>query len=347
MPDNDEIFEDIVTRQVLSMRLDAKIREDILKDLKKLEKKIIQEISDSDPSGQSFRSKRLNALLKSVRVLIEDAYEEISENFKESVVEFIRLEALKTEKVLASTVQVSTTAISVEKLKQIYSDTLINGAPSSEWWNRQSEKTRQLFEDNMREGLLRGETNEELIRRVRGSKAFKFSDGIFNTSRKEAEALVRTSVQSVANAARLSTFDANDDIISSYRHISTLDSKTSDTCIARDGLRWKADKKRTPIGHKIPFRQPPLHWNCRSTIIPEIEGVNLLDNAERASVDGPVKASITFDEFLKSKTKGFQDDLLGKGKAELWRKKKITLRQLVDQSGNPLTLAELKSKYDK
>lgn len=345
--DNDEIFEDIVTRQVLSMRIDAQFREEVVRDLKKLEKKILQEIIDSGLGSETFKVKRLNSLLKSVKEIIDDSYIEIEENFKENITEFIKLESAKTGAVVESVVGVSTTAITAEKINKIYSDSLIQGAPSADWWNRQSEKTKQLFEDNMREGLLRGETNEQLVRRVRGSKAFKFTDGIMETSRKDASALVRTSVQAVANEARFSTFENNSDIISSYRHISTLDSRTSEECIVRDGLRWKNDKKRTPIGHNIPFRVPPIHWNCRSTIIPEIKGVNLIETAERASVDGPVPASTTFNEFLKSKSEGFQNDLLGKGKAELWRKGKITLRQLLDQSGNPLTLAELKTRYEK
>jgi hypothetical protein len=37
--------------------------------------------------------------------------------------------------------------------------------------------------------------------------------------------------------------------------------------------------------------------------------------------------------------------MLGKGRAELWRSGKITLNQLLDQRGNPLTLAELRSQY--
>jgi hypothetical protein len=37
--------------------------------------------------------------------------------------------------------------------------------------------------------------------------------------------------------------------------------------------------------------------------------------------------------------------MLGKGRAELWRSGKITLNQLLDQRGNPLTLAQLQSRY--
>ena len=40
---------------------------------------------------------------------------------------------------------------------------------------------------------------------------------------------------------------------------------------------------------------------------------------ERASADGPVKASITFEEFLERMGTAFQDETLGPGRAQLWR----------------------------
>lgn len=66
----------------------------------------------------------------------------------------------------------------------------------------------------------------------------------------------------------------------------------------------------------------------------------------RASIDGEVAADLTFDDFLKGKPKAFADEMLGKGKAELWRDGKITLQQLLDQRGNPLTLTQLRQRYN-
>ena len=50
----------------------------------------------------------------------------------------------------------------------------------------------------------------------------------------------------------------------------------------------------------------------------------------------------TMDQFLKMHDKEWQDKMLGKGKAQLWRDGKITLSQLVDGSGRPLRLDELR-----
>ena len=342
---NDEIFEEIITRQLRSLRIDAQFRKEALKDLKKLEKELVAKLQNSDINGTSFQINRLNALLRSVKQSIKNTYASLDKNLEKNVTEYVRLESEKTAKILNTVVGASTTALPPAKIKAIYSNVLIEGSPSSEWWSRQEVKLQQMFSDNIKEGLLRGETNQQLVQRIRGTRAFNFTNGVMNTSRRDAETLIRSSVQAVANKARFDTFEANSDLVSSFRQVSTLDGQTTDICIVRDGLRWKNNAAKTPIGHNIPFRLTPLHWNCRSTHIAELKGVSLPDDAERASVDGPVKASVTFNDFLKNKDKAFQDDLLGVGKAKLWRSNKITLRQLLDQSGNPLTLTQLEAKY--
>jgi hypothetical protein len=73
----------------------------------------------------------------------------------------------------------------------------------------------------------------------------------------------------------------------------------------------------------------------------------LSDNT-RASMEGQVNDK-TFADWLKRKTETdptFADRTLGKGRAELWRNNKITMDQMIS-GGKPLSLAELKAKYDK
>lgn len=344
MNSNNEIFEDIVTRQLQSLRLDASFRQDVIKDLNKLEKILVDRVSESE-IGDSYTAKRLNELLKSVRNSIKDVYFVVNEDLEQKLTEYVTLESQQTNKILDNVLELDSVVLPINKINKIYSKTLIQGAPSSEWWERQSVKIQQLFEDNIRQGLLLGETTQQLVQRVRGTKAFNYTNGIMNVARNDAEALVRSSVQSVSNAARFETMESNLDIIEKYRYVSTLDSRTTDQCIARDGLEWYAATKES-IGHSIAFQIPPIHWNCRSTIIPVTIGSDLNSEAKRASPDGPVSAKTTFKDFLDGKSKAFQEETLGKGKAQLYREGKITIRQLLDQSGNPLTLAELKQKYN-
>lgn len=66
---------------------------------------------------------------------------------------------------------------------------------------------------------------------------------------------------------------------------------------------------------------------------------------QRASESGPVKGNVSFQQFLDRKDAAWQDEVLGPGRAQLYRDKKLTLEQLLDARGQELTLAELKTKY--
>ncbi|MDY0626702.1 phage head morphogenesis protein, partial [Pasteurella multocida] len=171
-------------------------------------------------------------------------------------------------------------------------------------------------------------------------------------SRRSAETLVRTAVMKVNDEAHKLLRDENMDIIKGEQHISTLDTRTSEVCRARDGLVWDLNQK--PVGdHKVPYQRPPLHPNCRSTLRLIMKSwrelgfdVDEIPESTRASMDGQVKANITYEDWLKNKTKAQQDEILGKGKAELWRNGVITFRDMLDQSGRPLTLADLRAKFN-
>jgi hypothetical protein len=63
----------------------------------------------------------------------------------------------------------------------------------------------------------------------------------------------------------------------------------------------------------------------------------------RASDLGQIANDTSFTSFLDRHDSTYIDNLLGKGKSELYRSGKITLRDLVSQNGRPLTLAQLQA----
>ena len=93
--------------------------------------------------------------------------------------------------------------------------------------------------------------------------------------------------------------------------------------------------------------------NCRCTLTPLLKsweelGMDLpeFDPSTRASMDGQVSDTLDFKEWFDSKGAAFQAKWLGPGRYELWQKGKITFRDLVDQNGRELTLAQLKELVD-
>ena len=111
---------------------------------------------------------------------------------------------------------------------------------------------------------------------------------------------------------------------------------------------WESST-RERVGHELKFSIPPEHFNCRCILSPVVATFRELgfDIEEppagtRASMDGQVPATFAFKDWLATKSHDEQDNMLGPGRADLWRKGKITLEQLIDGHGRELTLDELR-----
>ena len=86
----------------------------------------------------------------------------------------------------------------------------------------------------------------------------------------QAKTLTRTAITSTQAAATRKVVDANRDIIEGYMFTAILDSRTSPICSHHNGIVYDIDDKRF---------EPPLHWNCRSSLIPIVKSKNkLLDS---------------------------------------------------------------------
>lgn len=192
-----------------------------------------------------------------------------------------------------------------------------------------SRQGANLVVEQIRDSIVLGDTTQQLTSKIRG---------LIPTQQRKAATIARTAVNHVSTQARKETAKDNDDILEGYKWVSTLDSLTSLICMSRDGVIYK-DFDNDP--------KPPAHFNCRSTITfkvkPEFD-LGADDVGERPSI-GPngtkkVKGDVTYDQWLRRQPKSFQDQVLGKGRAELFRGG-LTLDKFVDDRGNTLTLAQL------
>lgn len=241
-----------------------------------------------------------------------------------------------------------------KQIQRIAEEVLIQGAPSADWWKKQNANLRDKFIRQMNEGVAQNETIAELIRRVRGTKAAGYSDGIMEASQRDAEALVRTSIQAAANGARLRQYEASE-AIKALQHLSTLDSRTTLICMARDNLMWDKETKRPLGGHNKRFLNPPLHFKCRSTIIGLVHSLAELErlgfripDSTRASMDGAdannvqrVSSAVNYEEWLRTKPEEFQLKQLGRARYDLWKSGQLPFTMLIDQSNRPLLVSEL------
>jgi SPP1 gp7 family putative phage head morphogenesis protein len=333
---NKDLLDSTVALHLDLERVSAGVRRDIVAMLKTLEKELTAKVATTD-----WSKARIARQIKEAQAIIADVYEQAAGTAQEATLTAAQVTASSTVGALTVAVggQVEIVLPTLDYLETLAGNAIIQGATQAQWWARQSGDVAWRFQTAVRQGLVAAETTPQIVRRVRE---------VMDVSRRNAEALVRTSVQTVANDTREKLFNNHGDVIASKEWNAALDLRTCPTCGPRDGKRWTLDN--TPIGHAIPYSVPPKHWRCRCSMVPVLKtwrelGINIneMPDSTRASMEGQVSDK-TFADWLARQNPGKIESVLGKGRADLWRNKTITLDQLLS-NGEPLSLAELKAKY--
>ena len=142
--------------------------------------------------------------------------------------------------------------------------TLPNGSTVSKAFRGIAESQAELFTKTVQSGFLAGDSGPQMARRLKGR--LKFADfgplsvrqlaqaggQLTAVANHQVNALVRTSVNQVANAISQATYKANAEITEKYKYVATLDSRTSARCRALDQQVFDYGKGPTP----------PQHFNC-------------------------------------------------------------------------------------
>lgn len=285
-------------------------------------------------------TKRLEDMLFELRVLNAGVYSRVGKELEKELTSFAQYEMEYQAKAMERAVPLVLAAKipPASFLKAIVTERPFQGVLLKDWVSGMASARIDRISQAIKIGLVESETLDKIVRRIRGSAVLKFADGILNISRRSAQTMVRTAVNHVSTQAREETYSANSDLISGVQWVSTLDGRTSPVCRARDGKIFEPDKGP----------RPPAHHGCRSTTIPILKSwqelgidANEATPGIRASMDGAVPADTTYGDFLKRKGAAFQDDVMGKAKAEAFRKG-LPLDGFVDASGKEYNLDQLR-----
>ncbi|MFW9310876.1 minor capsid protein [Glaesserella parasuis] len=333
---NSRIAYALTDRKILHFRYDAHLRQQVMKQLSKTQRELLNRLAAA--GMDALPKKQLDTLLKELKQEVAKVYQEMTAYTQDELSGFFAAETQHIHQLYNDEVGFDFfNQVPEYKQKANKTATIIAGSPLEDWWAKQGNDFAFKFEGIIRQGLLDGQQTSQMITDVKH---------LMNTSRRHAETLVITAVAKVADKAHQALRDENLDILAGEKHLSTLDTRTSTVCQLRDGLMWDLDKK--PIDHDVPYQRPPLHPRCRSILQLVTKswkelGIDAeeMPSSTRASQDSPVSEQINYENWLKSKSPGQQDQVLGKGKAGLWRRGVITFADMLDQSGRPLTLKDL------
>ena len=181
-------------------------------------------------------------------------------------------------------------------------------------------------------GFVNGQTADEIVRSLRGTKSAGFTDGLFNTSRHHLETTIRTALSHAVSYTVAAFRALNPTIIKAVVWLSVLDTATSSWCIARAGKRYTADEAHRPIGHVYDWGAGPgrYHYNCRSTSAP--------------LVAGEVPNANSFANWLSRQSAARQDEVLGPTRGGMYRRGQVSVEGFLNNRGRLLTLEQLRAR---
>ena len=333
---NDQLADEFCLHTVTLLRVAAGLCQPVFAILDQLQASLVAEIA-AGAARPSPEGGRLNALLKQARANMRAAYKVACKTTEAALCKVAAVEQQKTASVVnkGAGATVMNAALNEEQLQKIASDTLLAGRFPWQWWLGQETALAGKFEATVRDGVAKHEGVDKLVLRVRGTKAANHADGIMSLARRNAETLVRALVHTVASQTRLLVCGQNAGPAGPVRAVTlraTLDPKsTTDRCQALNGLQWSLPGYE-PVGHEQPFPGPFLHFGCRSTWLPVL--------------DGPPAPTESAAQFL-DRHDAELDTLLGPARAGAWRKGKLEPAEaLSGQHQRPLSVAALQSNVD-
>lgn len=183
-------------------------------------------------------------------------------------------------------------------------------------------------------------TIERIIRdnpkATRAQIAEMAANAIPMTSNK-VKTLARTLVTQVENSASERVMAANSDILVGYRFTAILDSRTSNICMSHNGKVYKLGEVRY---------RPPLHWNCRSFLVPVLQKGAKISSPR---VTGPIPdvgdtpGEEGFSDWLRRQPPKVQMDLLGgEDQMTLFQRGKIAVSEFFTVAGKKMSLEKLR-----
>jgi SPP1 gp7 family putative phage head morphogenesis protein len=376
---NETYFDAAIRRAVQVRRFQAGEVKRMISLLEEADRELVRKLRRRLPGVGSFRTNRFQELLKSVREDRDLLMRKFRGKLNADLPGLARTEADAEIAMMdaAIPVEVGFASVDMHQLRAAISSKPFNGKLLREWHQSLKMADRRNLEQAIRLGVVQGESVPTMVQRVAGTRAANFRDGVLSITRRNAEAVVRTAVNHTSNQARQLVHEANSDIVTAERWVSTLDGRTSPICRSRDG-------KVAPVGNNplppdaIPLHpssaRPPAHVGCRSVMVaifgtefvaPERPFVRDTRTGRRRQLDfrkearrtgrsvqavrkewtdaniGRVPAKTTYQQWLNRQPAGFQDEVLGKTKGALFRRGDLKIDQFVDRAGNELSLSQL------
>lgn len=360
---NEQIRDALIRRQTRVLRTSVTLGKDMRRllslvdgDLRNLIEERANPLTGNRRKFGKTRTMRVNALMQAIRDLQKPTYRQINKEIREQMVEIATLEAVFTADTITAAlpVVVNLSLPNSSLLNAIATKQPFQGRILEKWVRDLNNTDTNRMMDQIRIGMVNGEGEKEITRRIFGTASQNFRDGTRSLTKRNVEGISRTAINFITNSARQEVYAANRAIIPKEIYVATLDGRTTLQCMGLDGQIF--NNGEGPV--------PPVHFNCRSLRVPAVDGKLIgerpavattkqmmegLNRKERRALTnkltGTVPATESYQKFLKKQPVGFQNDVLGKSKATLFRKGGLTVDKFTDPRGKPFTLSDLRRDH--
>jgi SPP1 gp7 family putative phage head morphogenesis protein len=380
MPANTRYFDAALRHQTAVRNLTTQQVNELIGLLEELDKEITAKLRIRLKKfvGRPFnpKTKKFKNLLTDIHSIRTLAIREIRKKFQNNLIDLGKIEASFEKKIMEAALPVvlDLNSVSAATLTALitarpFGDGTTGGRNLKQWFDNLTLADRAKITGAIQAGLFQGESIDDIVRRVTGTRSNGFRDGTLALTRRQLEAVVRTGVNGIANTAREAVWNANLDVIQGLMWVSTLDGRTTPICMSRDGKVVPLGDFTLPAGTprlEPPGARPPAHVACRSVMVAifssegvmaavgtrpfvrsgtSIRKMKFASKAERdawgAANIGTVPAKVTYSEWIKRQPAQFQNETLGVTRAKLLRGGKIEIDEFTTTQGNQITLAQL------
>ena len=121
-------------------------------------------------------------------------------------------------------------------------------------WDNKDALVKHI-KQNLTAGIIRGDSIQKMSRQMKKD---------LNVLYYQAERLVRTETNYAMNQGHLKGY-ADSGVVEKYEFLAAIDSRTSKLCKNQNGKVYKLSEATVGVNY------PPVHCNCRSTVIPVLE----------------------------------------------------------------------------
>lgn len=218
-------------------------------------------------------------------------------------------------------VRIDFNAVDENKLNRVINETWAGGNFYSRYWGNQSKLAEEL-DKILVNGFATGQSYSKMAEKIANATG---------KSKARAMTLVRTECARLDNMA---TLDNLYDIkTKKFQYSATLDNRTSDICSSMDGQIFNIEDA------EVGLNVPPLHPNCRSTIIPYEDENDITQRMERDIKTGKSKLIDVDDKYDYS---DWAEEKYGKEVANKIRNNTLDLQTIVkSQSDSKTTFGKI------